>query len=192
MVTDETQRPWPSLLVVLPAPAGCTAHQMYIVRAQRGLFWRVFCFSLVRSRQLAVKCTNSTHFISRGFHGSTQTGRRYLVHLARRRHGVGHACGFCIFGARHGTPQEPGQCAGQDSGGLFSLDHRVFSGGLWRAYGTHFFVGAEQLATRNGFELVRFFFLLTFAAAIPAIISGGIAERARFWPQLIATAVIVV
>ncbi|MEO7399530.1 MAG: ammonium transporter [Polaromonas sp.] len=59
------------------------------------------------------------------------------------------------------------------------------------AYGTHFFVGAEELAARNGFELVRFFFLLTFAAAIPAIISGGIAERARFYPQLIATAVIV-
>ncbi|MDB5946300.1 MAG: ammonium transporter [Ramlibacter sp.] len=59
------------------------------------------------------------------------------------------------------------------------------------AYGTHFFVGAEQLAARNGYELVRFFFLLTFAAAIPAIISGGIAERARFWPQLLATAVIV-
>jgi Amt family ammonium transporter len=59
------------------------------------------------------------------------------------------------------------------------------------AYGTNFFVGAEQLAARNGYELVRFFFLLTFAAAIPAIISGGIAERARFWPQLMATAVIV-
>lgn len=59
------------------------------------------------------------------------------------------------------------------------------------AYGTHFFVGAEQLATKNGYELVKFFFLLTFAAAIPAIISGGIAERARFWPQLVATAVIV-
>jgi Amt family ammonium transporter len=59
------------------------------------------------------------------------------------------------------------------------------------AYGTHFFVGAEQLAARNGYELVKFFFLLTFAAAIPAIISGGIAERARFWPQLLATAVIV-
>jgi Amt family ammonium transporter len=59
------------------------------------------------------------------------------------------------------------------------------------AYGTHFFVGAEQLAAKNGYELVRFFFLLTFAAAIPAIISGGIAERARFYPQLIATAVIV-
>ncbi len=59
------------------------------------------------------------------------------------------------------------------------------------AYGASFFVGAEQLAARNGYELVKFFFLLTFAAAIPAIISGGIAERARFWPQLMATAVIV-
>jgi Amt family ammonium transporter len=59
------------------------------------------------------------------------------------------------------------------------------------AYGTSFFVGAEQLAAKNGYDLVKFFFLLTFAAAIPAIISGGIAERARFWPQLIATAVIV-
>jgi Amt family ammonium transporter len=59
------------------------------------------------------------------------------------------------------------------------------------AYGTHFLVGAEQLAARNGYELVKFFFLLTFAAAIPAIISGGIAERARFGPQLMATAVIV-
>ena len=59
------------------------------------------------------------------------------------------------------------------------------------AYGTSFFVGAEVLAAKNGYELVKFFFLLTFAAAIPAIISGGIAERAKFWPQLIATAVIV-
>jgi Amt family ammonium transporter len=59
------------------------------------------------------------------------------------------------------------------------------------AYGTHFLVGAEQLAAKNGYELVKFFFLLTFAAAIPAIISGGIAERARFYPQLLATAVIV-
>ena len=59
------------------------------------------------------------------------------------------------------------------------------------AYGTAFLVGAEQLVARNGYELVKFFFLLTFAAAIPAIISGGIAERARFGPQLLATAVIV-
>ncbi|MDB5886415.1 MAG: ammonium transporter [Polaromonas sp.] len=66
-----------------------------------------------------------------------------------------------------------------------------FAVGYGVAYGTHFFVGAETLAAKNGYELVRFFFLLTFAAAIPAIISGGIAERARFYPQLIATAVIV-
>jgi len=59
------------------------------------------------------------------------------------------------------------------------------------AYGTGFFIGAEELAAKNGYELVKFFFLLTFAAAIPAIISGGIAERAKFWPQLLATAVIV-
>ena len=59
------------------------------------------------------------------------------------------------------------------------------------AYGTSFMVGAETLAAKNGYELVKFFFLLTFAAAVPAIISGGIAERAKFWPQLIATAVIV-
>jgi Amt family ammonium transporter len=59
------------------------------------------------------------------------------------------------------------------------------------AYGTHFFIGAEALAAKNGYELVKFFFLLTFAAAIPAIVSGGIAERSRFLPQLIATAVLV-
>jgi ammonium transporter, Amt family len=59
------------------------------------------------------------------------------------------------------------------------------------AYGTSFFVGAETLAQKSGFELVKFFFLLTFAAAIPAIVSGGIAERARFGPQLFATAVLV-
>ena len=59
------------------------------------------------------------------------------------------------------------------------------------AYGVNFFSGAEVLAAKNGYELVKFFFLLTFAAAIPAIVSGGIAERARFGPQLIATAVLV-
>ena len=74
----------------------------------------------------------------------------------------------------------------------FSISTVVyFAVGYSVAYGTHFFVGAEQLAAKNGYELVKFFFLLTFAAAIPAIISGGIAERARFYPQLVATAVIV-
>jgi Amt family ammonium transporter len=59
------------------------------------------------------------------------------------------------------------------------------------AYGTGFLTGADQLVAGSGYELTKFFFLLTFAAAIPAIVSGGIAERARFYPQLAATALIV-
>ena len=59
------------------------------------------------------------------------------------------------------------------------------------AYGINFFASAETLAAKSGYELTKFFFLLTFAAAIPAIVSGGIAERARFNPQLIATFVLV-
>ena len=59
------------------------------------------------------------------------------------------------------------------------------------AYGVNFFSGAEVLAAKNGYGLVKFFFLLTFAAAIPAIVSGGIAERAKFNPQLAATFLLV-
>ena len=59
------------------------------------------------------------------------------------------------------------------------------------AYGVGFLQGAEVLAAKNGYELVKFFFLLTFAAAIPAIISGGIAERAKFNPQIAATFALV-
>lgn len=59
------------------------------------------------------------------------------------------------------------------------------------AYGAHFLVGADVLAQKSGYELAKFFFLLTFAAAIPAIISGGIAERAKFNPQLAATFILV-
>jgi len=59
------------------------------------------------------------------------------------------------------------------------------------AYGVNFFNGAEQLAQKSGYELVKFFFLLTFAAAIPAIVSGGIAERAKFNTQMAATFMLV-
>ncbi len=59
------------------------------------------------------------------------------------------------------------------------------------AYGHGFFESAEQLSINHGYDLVKFFFLLTFAAAIPAIISGGIAERARFYPQFTATLLLV-
>ena len=73
--------------------------------------------------------------------------------------------------------------------------------GYFVAYGIHFFANAsiltgaaedsEQVFIASGYDLVKFFFLATFAAAIPAIISGGIAERAKFWPQIAATAIIV-
>lgn len=74
--------------------------------------------------------------------------------------------------------------------------------GYMVAYGTTFFMSAAVLSgsapgpdgatfAASGLDLVKFFFLATFAAAIPAIISGGIAERAKFWPQAMATAVIV-
>ena len=59
------------------------------------------------------------------------------------------------------------------------------------AYGVNFFVSGEALAAKSGYDLVKFFFLLTFAAAVPAIISGGIAERARFNPQVAATFLVV-
>lgn len=59
------------------------------------------------------------------------------------------------------------------------------------AYGVNFFTGADQLVQKSGYELVKFFFLLTFAAAIPAIVSGGIAERAKFHPQMAATFTLV-
>jgi ammonium transporter, Amt family len=63
--------------------------------------------------------------------------------------------------------------------------------GFMVAYGVSFMDGAAAISVKNGYELVKFFFLLTFAAAIPAIISGGIAERAKFYPQLMASFLLV-
>ncbi len=63
--------------------------------------------------------------------------------------------------------------------------------GYGLAYGIHFFDSAQALSDQSGYQLTRFFFLLTFAGAVPAIVSGGIAERARFGPQLAATFVLV-
>ena len=63
------------------------------------------------------------------------------------------------------------------------------------AYGIHFWMNADSLSQllngelikgARGFDLLHCFFLTTFAACVPAIISGGIAERAKFWPQLLA------
>lgn len=63
--------------------------------------------------------------------------------------------------------------------------------GYYIAYDTTFFSSASDLAANNGYDLVKFFFLMTFAAAIPAIISGGIAERGKFYPFLFASGLIV-
>ncbi|MGI9481174.1 MAG: ammonium transporter [Hyphomicrobiales bacterium] len=73
--------------------------------------------------------------------------------------------------------------------------------GYTLAYGLNFFASAGVIAGnvpvdgdpfgKQGLTLVSFFFLATFAAAIPAIVSGGIAERAKFWPQCAATVLIV-
>ena len=59
------------------------------------------------------------------------------------------------------------------------------------AYGINFFESAETLSQNSGYALVKFFFLMTFAAAIPAIISGGVAERAKFYPMLVSAGLIV-
>ena len=49
-----------------------------------------------------------------------------------------------------------------------------FTIGYAIAYGVYFYQPAETLvADKQGYELVHFFFLLTFAAAVPAIISGA-------------------
>jgi len=63
--------------------------------------------------------------------------------------------------------------------------------GYWLAYGITFYDSAAVLSRDSGYALVKFFFLMTFAAAIPAIISGGIAERGRFWPFLTASTLVV-
>lgn len=67
--------------------------------------------------------------------------------------------------------------------------------GFYVAYGITFYAPVDELMVleggENGYKMVHFFFLLTFAAAIPAIISGGIAERVRFWPNVLATVLLV-
>ena len=81
--------------------------------------------------------------------------------------------------------------------GLSTLAYFFIGYGV--AYGVDFMSSAAIISGNEGgdtyapqgLSLIKFFFLLTFAAAIPAIISGGIAERAKFAPQLIASGIIV-
>ncbi len=59
------------------------------------------------------------------------------------------------------------------------------------AYGVSMLAPVSELNVESGYGMVKFFFLVTFAAAIPAIVSGGIAERAKFHPQTAATFILV-
>jgi Amt family ammonium transporter len=154
-------------------------------------YWPIFCFILVRLRFCAfiapIQCTLSKEVLMEAL----KQGVDALFILLGAIMVLAMHAGFAFL--ELGTVRRKNQvnalvkilvdfCVSTVA--YFLLGYAV-------AYGTSFFVGAEQLAAKNGYELVKFFFLLTFAAAIPAIISGGIAERAKFWPQLIATAVVV-
>jgi len=59
------------------------------------------------------------------------------------------------------------------------------------ARGVSFLVPVETLAADHGVAYVKFFLLLGFAACIPAIISGGVAERAKFWTNAVAGMIFV-
>jgi Amt family ammonium transporter len=59
------------------------------------------------------------------------------------------------------------------------------------ARGITFLVPVSQMETSHGIEYVRFFLLLGFAACIPAIISGGVAERSKFWTNALAGGIFV-
>jgi ammonium transporter, Amt family len=141
--------------------------------------------------KLAEKCTKSTHFKREVLMEALKQGTDALFILLGGIMVLAMHAGFAFL--ELGTVRKKNQVNALIKILVdFSVSTIVyFVVGYGVAYGTHFFMGAEQLAAKNGYELVKFFFLLTFAAAIPAIVSGGIAERAKFWPQLLATAVIV-
>ena len=57
--------------------------------------------------------------------------------------------------------------------------------------GISFLVPIEEMTGQGGFKYVQFFLYLGFAACIPAIISGGVAERAKFWTNALAGGIFV-
>ena len=155
------------------------------------LVWCVFCMLKVQFAKAANFCTKKVQFPRKLFMDAHKQGADALFILLGAIMVLAMHAGFAFL--ELGTVRKKNQVNALVK---ILVDFCVstvayFAIGYGVAYGTSFMVGAETLADKNGYDLVKFFFLLTFAAAIPAIISGGIAERARFWPQLIATAVIV-
>jgi len=59
------------------------------------------------------------------------------------------------------------------------------------ARGISFLVPISEMSGSHGIECVKFFFFLGFAACIPAIISGGVAERSKFWTNSVAGGIFV-
>jgi ammonium transporter, Amt family len=159
---------------------------------QAAHFWRSYCFVVVRARRKGCARTNTKQEISKeGLMEALKQGSDALFILLGGIMVLAMHAGFAFL--ELGTVRKKNQVnALVKILADFSVSTvAYFLVGYTVAYGTTFFVGGEQLAARNGYELVKFFFLLTFAAAIPAIISGGIAERARFGSQLLATAILV-
>jgi len=162
-----------------------------IVRESTAQYWPDYCFILVHVCEIGQKRTNKVHLFEEEIMEALKQGADALFILLGAIMVLAMHAGFAFL--ELGTVRKKNQVNALVK---ILVDFSVstvmyFMVGYAVAYGTSFFVGAEQLAAKNGYELVKFFFLLTFAAAIPAIISGGIAERAKFWPQLMATAVIV-
>jgi Amt family ammonium transporter len=153
--------------------------------------WCIFCLHLVRYKKQVHICTKNVQFPRIQFMDAHKQGADALFILLGAIMVLAMHAGFAFL--ELGTVRRKNQVNALVK---ILVDFCVstiayFVVGYGVAYGASFMMGAESLADKNGYELVKFFFLLTFAAAIPAIISGGIAERAKFWPQLIATAVIV-
>ena len=134
---------------------------------------------------------------ARGQWGNYAAGRRRLLPLDGRDPRVRDARRLRLPRDRHRPPQEPGQRAGEDPGRLRGLDRLLLHDRLHDRLRRRLLRHAKTIAggappyDAQGYTLVRFFFLCTFAAAVPAIISGGIAERAKFGPQAAATAILV-
>jgi Amt family ammonium transporter len=63
--------------------------------------------------------------------------------------------------------------------------------GYYIAHGQSFRVVVSNSPEQVGGSVLRFLHFLTFAAAVPAIVAGALAERARFWPQIMAALVVV-
>ena len=122
--------------------------------------------------------TRTVHTTHKGHHESLQQGTNTLFILLGAIMGAGYARMLAFLNAGH-SAQENLQRAGQNPGGWFAVSTAGVFHRLWRCL-WHPFLGSA-LAIHSGYGLVKFFFfLLTFAAAIPAIVSGGIAERAKF------------